>query len=521
MSNYDLIAISHRPDLYFSSNALGDQSGKNLYVLTNGASNVGQPIIAGNPSSWRIQDGESIEVDSNPIFFRSNTQMEFLIQKLQPTESVCIFGDTSNLNGIFLHPTGVSVRFVDADLSQKTASLTFLQWPEKMHIILSFDRNYCSLRVNDLVAQVTYRETDPDSISSVSFKTSVGNTYYLDGLGVYSGAFESKLKYIHAPRFDYLNFINKTYSGIGTLFDGYRGQPKIQIVKDQFRPDPIDVEYYIYTHAFTIPTDDGFSSISIESNYSDMEMQYKTNDGTWTAFIGNVSFVPSLDFFVLQVRVRAQNIGRSFVINIFAMFDDRITTNTPAELVPNGGPLYPDNHDLSIVNFPDGVELYEISYEGEWIEYIPNSIEIVFMPKTDGKTIIFENSDGSVSCGAGGSIVGFTAHLNGQLVSDLDDARINQWNHLVITDASPTADTFYLNSNAARSDESIVEYAFMAAYPSVLSAGTVFDLYAIISCFHKVSVSENPSDISEGELEETSPFKIYSYAWAIVGGGGV
>jgi hypothetical protein len=521
MSNYDLLAISQKPDLYFSSNDTDDQSGKNLYGVTNGADNVGQPIIAGNPSSWRIQDGGSVDIDANPIFFRTNTQMEFVIQKIQPVDTVCIFGDSSDLNGIFLNPTGVQVRFVDADLNQRSTSLLFTEWPERMHIVLSFDTVYCTLRVNDISAQVSYRETDPDSITDVSFKTTVGNTYYLDGLGIYSDSFDSKYEYIKAPSFNYTDFIGKTYSATGTLFDGYRIHDKLQVPKTEFKPDPIDVDYYIYTKAFMIGTDDPFSSISIESNYSGMQMQYQTNDITWSSFTGNTSFVPSADFFILQIRVNAQDISKTFVVNIFTMYDDRITTNTPAELTPNGGPLYPEAHDISIVNFPDGVELYGISYEGEWIEYIPNSIEIIFMPKTDTKTVVFENSDGSASCGTGGSITGFTAYLNGQSVADLDDVRVNQWNHLVLTDASPAADTFYLNSTTARADENIIEYAFMAAYPSVLDAGTIEQLYAIISSFHKLSVVENPSDIAEGELDGSSPFKIYTYAWAIVGGGGV
>ncbi len=521
MSNYDRIAISQKPDLYFSSNDVGDQSGKTLYGITNGAANTGQPIIAGNPSSWRIQDGSSIDIDANPIFFRTNTQMEFVIQKMQPTETVCIFGDASDLNGIFLNPTGVEVRFVDADLNQRSRGISFIEWPEKMYVVLAFDAVYCTLRVNDLSVQISYRETDPDTITSVSFKTSVGNTYYLDGLGVYADYFESKYEFIRAPKFDYIDFIGKTYGATGTMFNGYRIHDKTQVLRNEFLPDPLDVDYYTYTKAFMMVTDDPFSSVSIESNYSNMEMQYQTNDVSWVSFTGNTSFIPSDEFIILQIRVKAEDIYKQFTVNIFTMYDDKISTNTPAVLTPNGGPLYPHIHDLSIVNFPDGVELYEISYEGEWVEEIPNSIEIIFMPKDAGETIIFENADGSASCGTGGAITGFTVYLNGQLVTDLDDVRINQWNHLVLTDASPTADTFYLNSDSSRANENIIEYAFLGSYPTVLDAGTIEQLYGIISSFHKLSVTENPSDIDEGALDGSSPFKIYTYAWAIVGGGGV
>jgi hypothetical protein len=521
MSNYDRMAISQKPDFYLSSNLSTDQSGTGLYGLTNGAANVGQPIISGNPSSWRVSSTESIALDANPIFFRDNTQLEFVLQKLQPITTFCIFGDTNNFNGIFLSPEGVHVRFVDSNLIQRSATVAFPYWPEKMHVILTFDSVYCTLRVNDQIAQVSYRETDPDSIPDISFKATSGNTYYIDGIGVYSDSFESKKDYISAPTFDYVDFISKTYFATSTLFDGYRGQAKIEVLNTQFTPDPIEVESYLFTTVFPLSTDEDFSSISIESNFADMQMKYKTNDGSWTSFTGNVSFTPTTNFFLLQIRVKAQDADRPFIIKIFPMFDDRIATNTPAELTPNGGPLYPDVHTMSIVNFPEGVELYEISYEGEWLEYIPSSIEIIFMPKDAGKTIVFESDDGSVSCGTGGSITGYTAYLNGALVTDLDDARTNQWNHLVLTMASPTDQNFYLNSDVLRANENIIEYAFLASYPSVLSLATVQQLYAIVSGYHKATVSEDPSDIAEGALDGVSPFKIYTYAWAIVGGGGV
>lgn len=520
MSNYDRIAISQRPDFYFSSNSSGDQSGTGLYGITNDATNVGQPIIVGNPSSWKITDADALEFDANIIFFKTDTTLEFVIQKLQPLETVCIFGDDDGFNGIYLNPAGVQVRFVDSELIQKSTSLNFTSWPEKMHVILSFDSVYCTLRVNDQSSQVSYTETDPDTIVSTSFKTVADNEYYIDGLGVYSRGFESKYKYVNAEKFDYLDFINKTYSASGTLFQGHRGQERKQITSGQFLLDPIQSDSYVYTIPFMMATDEPFTSISIESNYLDMEMEYSTNDVAWTDFTGNVSIVPSLDFFLLQIRVKAEDITRQFIINVFPMYDDRITTNTPAELVPNGGPLYPDTYGTSMVNFPEGVELREISYEGTWIEYIPNSIEILFMPKTNNTTIVFENADGSVSCGPGGSVTGFTAYLNGVLATDLDDCRINQWNHLVLTDASPTADTFYLNSDSSRDGEEIIEYALLCSYPSVLSLGTISQLYAILASYHKVSVAENPTDIDEGDHDDGSPFKIYTYAWAIVSGGG-
>jgi len=519
MSNYDRMAISQKPDFYFSSNSSGDQSGKTLYGITNGATNVGQPIIVGNPSSWRIAPGESLVLDANPIFFQTNNDLEFVIQMVQPTETICIFGDSNAYNGIFVTNGGVEIRVVDSDAVQRSASIPMIEWPVKMHMVLSFDPTYCTLIVNGQSTQVSYRETDPSTITSVSFKTTANNVYYLDGLGVYSDVFEDKSRYIDVGVFDYLDFISRTYDGMGTIFDGYRGQPRIEISNTDFTPDPILEEWYLFTIFFPLSSDEDFDSISIESSLT-IPMQYKTNDGSWVSFSRQVSFSPTTDFFILQIRARTQDVTVPFKIKVFPMFDDRILNATPAILTPNGGPLYPDLHTVSIVNFPEGVELYGISYEGEWVEDVPKTIEILFMPKETSEIIVLYSADGEATCGIGGSLSGYTAYLNGQAVANLNAARLNQWNHLVLTMTSPAANTFYLNSDTARTGEKIIEYALLAAYPTVLAENTISQMYSILSSYHKLSITEDTADISEGELDGSSPFKLYTQAWAIIGGGG-
>lgn len=520
MSNYDRIAIDLKPDLYFSSNAAGDQSGQTIYTLTKTATNVGQPIIVGNPSSWRVTSTEDIDIDINPIFFRENNTLEFVIQALQPADTICIFGDSNNFNGIFLTKESVEVRFIDVSLTQRRMQVQFQKWPRKMHIVLTFDDFYATLRVNDQVTQVNYDATDSSAVGAVSFKTTSGNTYYIDGIGIYSGEFRSKSDYIDAKPFGYIEFINKTHGGVGSLLDTYRGQAKISVPASSFTPDPLLEEYHLFTKTFTMSSDEDFDSISIESTYPTMPMYYSTNDVTWTSFTGRVTFTPSTNFFLLQIRVRTQDIVEPFVVNIFPMFDNKISTRTPAELDPVGGPFYPDEHSYMIVNYPEGVELPSIRYEGAWIEDIPKSIEILFMPKDSTKTIVFENADGSASCGTSGSITGFTAYLNGALVTDLNNARLNQWNHLVLTIAAPTNVGFFMNSTTAGTGSKLIEYAFLAGYPNQLTAGEVSQLYSILSSYHKLSHVEAVTAVDEGTLDGSSPFSVYTYAWAIVGGGG-
>lgn len=519
MSNYDLTAISSNPDFYLSSNATVDQSGRAIYTLTNTATNTGQPIIVGNPSSWSVTSSNTIGLGSNPIFFRNDTSMEFVLRIERPTEAVCVFGDATPTNGLFVSDSGVELRFVDSGSVQKSVSIPLSIWPSKIHVVITFDSRFVGLQVNGVRAQVEYLPTDPGAVGAVTFKTSAARPYIIDGIGVYSLQFIPKHNMIDVTPFDYLGLVAHRYGSTGTRFDSYRPGARIKVNNAMFKQDPQSFDYYICTQ--TIPvTDEAYSSIIIENSDPYMAMLYRTNDSDWVEFVGRTAFVPSQEFYVLQLRIPQADISNAFEISIDPIFDPNISTDTPASLLINGPFFNSGTHETALVNVPRGVELDGSSYAGTWDIDSPRSIEIAFMPRDNSKTIVFESSEGSVSYGTGGSISGYTAYLNGVPAVDLSAVRINQWNQLVLTIDAPVATGFYLNSDSTRAGAGNIAYAYLIGYQNKLTSEQIDDLYKIATSSHGIRVVETTPPITEGNVQSGSPFSLYTFAWAIVGGGG-
>jgi hypothetical protein len=213
-------------------------------------------------------------------------------------------------------------------------------------------------------------------------------------------------------------------------------------------------------------------------------------------------------------------------VKIKTIYDGNVFNKSPAQLTLNGQAMYPFDFDASIVNYPNGVLLQEAAYSGTWVfgpghENIPQSIEIVFKPtESDNITYVFNNSDGECSFGPGGQITNFTAYLNGALVTDLDDIKFNQWNHLVLTLASPTDDSFFLNTEDGSLVTETISYMLLSGYEQELQLANVTTLFGILCGIDKISVIETALAINEGIFDNGFGFNYYSYAWAIIGAGG-
>ena len=516
MSNYDQTAIASDPEFYLSSASLSDQSGKSLYVLDNDALNIGQPIIVGNKSSFIVDATHPINLDSNCIFFRSNCHVEFVVYLTQPTQSICIFGDSDTANGLFVDPAGIELRFVDSNLSSLYTRIDILEWPLKAHITLTFDSESATLDVNDVQSQISYAPTDPATIADVEFKSASSYFYLLDGFGVYSNRFINKSSMIDAKDFDYFNFTSGKYESIGSVFSGYRLGESKTINKSDFLLHPDG--YYMISYIMIPQTEDSYDYITFECSDSDVIVSYRIDALSESTFTDREEFFPSTRVFSVSFKVSLDDINKSFWLKIRAYYEGSITTQTPAKLILDGAAYYSDSNDIKIVNCPPGHYLGGYNYDCEWYITPPKSVEIVFMPlDLTNETFVFSSSDGEVSFGTGGSVSGYTAYLNGVVVSDLDDVLINQWNHLILTKSSVADTEFILNDSQAGNEQSNIRYLFINAYPSVLPAGDIQQLYKIITSSHKLRLVETLSPIQEGEAEYDSPFLLYSYAWSIIG----
>lgn len=517
MSNYDLTAIASDPELYLSSSSSTDQSGKAIYVITNGSQNIGQPIIAGNSSALIIDSTHSIDIDANPIFFRSNCHMEFVAYFTQPTESVCIFGDDDAFNGLFVDPAGVELRFVDSNLSSRYVRIDIFDWPIKLHVTVSFDAESATLEVNDQRVQISYAPTDPTNVTETSIKSYGSYFYLIDGFGIYTNKFINKNNMINAKDFDYFSFTSKRYEAMGSFFSGYRLAELKTIEDNEFLLHPDN--YYVAAHIFIPQNEELFDYVTLECSDPTVEITYKLDNNSEVMFTDRESIIPAGKIFSIAFKIYPDQISKTFRLKIKAYYEGDISTATPAKLVLTGSAYYSESTDIKIVDCPQGHYLGGSHYGGTWYEDSPNSIEIAFMP-TDltNETFVFSSSDGEISYGAGGSISGFTAYLNGVLVTNLDDILINQWNHLVITKVSVSDTEFLLNNSQLGGESANIRYLFINAYPSVLPESDIEQMYKIVTSSHKLRLVESLSPIVEGDAEYDSPFLLYSYAWSIISG---
>lgn len=516
MSNYDQTAIASDPEFYLSSASMTDQSGKALYVLDNDALNIGQPIIAGNESSFIVDATHPIGLDSNCIFFRNNCHIEVVAYFTQPSESICIFGDSDTQNGLFIDPAGIELRFVDSNLASKYTRIDLLEWPIKSHLTVTFDAESATIDINGIQSQISYAPTDPTTVADVSFKSTGDYFYLLDGFGVYSNRFINKSDMINAKDFDYFNFTSGKYQSIGSVFSGYRLGESKTINKSDFLLHPDG--YYMISYIMTPQIEESYDYITFECSDPSLTVTYKINALAEDTFVTREEFFPVARVFSISFKVSLDDINKLFWLKIKGYYEGSITTQTPAKLILDGAAYYSDSNDIKIVDCPPGHYLGGSNYDGEWYDIPPNSIEIVFMPlDLTNETFVFSSSDGEASFGAGGSVTGYTAYLNGASVANLNNVLVNQWNHLVLTKASVADTNFILNDSQTGGEQSNIRYLFINAYPVVLTVNAIEQLYKIITSSHKLRVVETLSPIVEGEAEYDSPFLLYSYAWSIIG----
>lgn len=133
-------------------------------------------------------------------------------------------------------------------------------------------------------------------------------------------------------------------------------------------------------------------------------------------------------------------------------------------------------------------------------------------------TIVFSSTDGKVNLVTQS---GYTMWLNGVSVADLSGVLWNQWNHLILTIASPAATTFFINTDGAVSTPpQPLDYLFISSYPNVLATADIQTLYSVVSGLDILTVAEAPVPINEGVFGTGGPFATYSLTWSIVGVGG-
>jgi hypothetical protein len=527
MSTYDNLAFSNRPRLYLSAPQTTDKSGTGAFPLSNNnLSATGQPIIFGNSLSFNISSTAKVDVTGNPLFFNTTATFECVIYASRPTQEVPIIIDSNAQNALLITPDGITLKlFFDNLLSTYSQSTTVKvkDWNKKLYILVTVTDSQATLSVNADSNMLSYKDAIVPSTNVTIGGGYSGYSYLMDGIGLYSSIIQNKLSVINDPWSGYSSYASRKHSGRTTKFQGYQRGTKQVFGLDKFSyRTSSDGDQYTLSYLVS-QVHQGLDYIIVRANDERITVNYDVNfagAGTFTEYL----LLGSIDEATLRLTVDSTQVDNDFSISIETVYNGDVLYETPAELELTGLALYSDSEE-SIVNAPDGIKLPQATYNGTWIldqsfPSTPMSVEIVFKPINAGvRTYVFHSTDGSASFGPSGSISGFTAYLNGQVVTDLTGVKYDQWNHLVLVDVTPSATEFYLNSNNGVAPTTTISYMLLTAYPGVLSAGSVTMLYNIISGTDIVSIDE-PITIAEGVFSGGQAFNAYSYAWAIMGAGG-
>ncbi len=515
---YDQLAYSNRPTLYLSAPDITDKSGASMYALTsNNLSTVGQPIIYRNPGSFLMNTSNTVSITGNPLFFNNDTAFECVIIATRPTEPVPILIDDDGLNALYITESGIQLKlFLEsyASVYSKTIDITIKNWDAKFYINVVISNGQATLVVNGESLNISYTD-NPVASDNLILGGGYDDYFYLiDGVGFYNKSILNKYQYINDPGEFHAFYATYRHQGQTTKFDGYRrGYLQTHTLKD-FTYDDGNYTLIYYVTGM----EDGLDYIMIKCNDENVTVAYDIDldqSGEFNQYL----LVNSITDSTIRFTVSAEDVDSSFEIDIEGIYDSSILSGTPANLVLSGMALYSPGKE-SIVNYSDGTRLDGSTYTGTWIGDSPNTIEIVFKAiDVLEDTTVFYSDDGQASYGPTGSISGYTAYLNDVLVTDLDDVRVGQWNHLVLVIETPTATEFFLNSDNGLTSTTDISYMLLSSYTVELTADDVTVLYNILSGLYKVSQLDT-ADVVEGEFDNGLPFNYYSYAWAIVGAGG-
>lgn len=529
MNTYDQLALSTMPSFYLASPTVADQSATGLFTITNnGVSNIGQSIIVGHKNSFRISNSETIDISGNLGFLESKTSIEMVIRVVKPVNEIPVIYDVDNQSGLYITPDGIYLKIKfqqDENVQLVQVGKLLKKWDVKLYVRLIFSDSRVDLFVNDDAFSIDYDGT-PFEVSNVSMGiSSADNDWFLiDGLGSYSIALEDKKDYIDDKNGGYRDVSHRIYNSVSTFFTTADIAFTQKLSNSYFDNRVNESKHYVYN----IPNnDDGYQYFIVKNSNESLSFAYKIEtDDNWTLFVKDFVIPATADSiaFALSVSNFDQITEEDFELEISGVSNADIYEDSPAILTLTGYAFYPDSVQDSITNNPQGMTLYESRFDGVWQSNINGdsafkTIEMVFKAHDlTQKTFLYNSADNSASFGPAGSISNFTAYLNGDMVTDLDDIIENQWYHLVLVSETVLSDEFSLNYDGTESQT--LSYLFFSAYEYELTQANAQNLFSLLNGSDAISFEETTSVIEEGLTDNGTAYKAYAYTWAIIGAGG-
>jgi hypothetical protein len=513
MKVYDQLAFSAMPLFYITSPSSSDVSLASHYSLTTNFAGTNQPIIAGSQSSFHLNSSSTFSLTSSDQYIQG-LALEFVANLKSPVNDIP-FLVNSNGSGIFLYPNGIYVKVYCNDGRPTMVYAPIEDWNNKLYINVELHENNIILKINSRSYTAIYSSTPLPVFNNFSL-AALPSDYIasIDGIGIYNTTMIDKLFCIDDRGQGYEIYSASGFSGKTTLFNTIETEFDTVISSSDFVTQNNTLsDYFIYNGQQ--------GSYFILRHNSKFPLYYNTNNSTWQILTNPTIVVNS----GVKTIGFSSNFITDFDVSITSIIDGSISWHSPAILQLTGQMVPPLVIDECIANCPDGADLSGASYTGNWLisdslDVVPKTVEIVFMPLDTNLTYVYSSSDGSASYGSGGSITGYTAYLNGVLVTDLTTILLDQWNHLVLTKSSTSGTTIYLNTNASAATPGEIKYMLLTAYPNVLVLGQVQLLNSVLLGLGSISVSEQTITISEGTFISGEAFNVYSYPWAILGAGG-
>lgn len=512
-TTYDQLAFAAMPLFYMTSPNSSDVSLAAHYSLTTNLSNTNQPIIAGARNSFGLNESSTFMLSSSD-FYIDGLIFEAVINIQAPVEDTA-FLVNSNGNGIYIYPNGIYVKIYCSDGRPTIVYAPIEDWNNKLYIVIELYSSNIMLKLNGTTYGANYSDTPSPVFNNFSL-AALPHSYIgsIDGIGLYNTIIIDKNFFIDDKGQGYEIYSAADFSGKTTLFDTIRTEFDIIISSSNFVTQNNTLSKY-----FTYNGQEGLYFI-IRHN-SKFPLYYNVNNSAWQ-LLTSPTIVINSDIKTIGF---SSNFITTFDVNIVSVIDGSISWHAPAILNLTGQMIPPLKTDECIANCPDGADLSGASYTGNWIisdslATVPESVEIVFMPFDTNLTYIYSSSDGSASYGSGGSVTGYTAYLNGVLVTDLTSILIGQWNHLVLTKTSTSGSILYMNTNSTAATPGNIKYMLLTAYPNVLTIDQIQLLYSVILGLNSISVTEQTITISEGIFSNGESSNVYSYPWAILGAGG-
>lgn len=514
MTVYDQLAFSGMPLFYMTSPTASDVSLASHYTLATNVSGIYQPIIAGAQNSFALSHTSTFSLTSADTAYIDGLSLEFVANLQAPVQDIP-FLVHSNGNGIYLYPNGIYAKVYCTDGRPTMVYAPIEDWNNKLYVVVELASSTVTLKLNGVSYTSNYSAIPLPVFNNFALATLPANYIgSLDGVAVYNSVVADKLFCINDRGQGYEIYSATDFAGKTTLFNTIRTEFNTTVNSSSFAMQNNTLSYY-----FTYNGQQG--AYFILRHNSKFPIYYNTNNSAWQLLTNPTIMVNSS----IKTIGFASNFNTSFDVNIISIISGLISWHSPAILTLTGQMVPPLTIDECIANCPDGADLSGASYTGSWIiadslATVPKSVEIVFMPLSTSLTYVYSSSDGSASCGSGGAITGYTAYLNGVLVTDLSTVLVGQWNHLVLTKVSTTGTTLYLNTNASAATPRSLKYMLLSAYPTVLTLAQVQLLYKVLLGLDAINVSEQAITVSEGVFGGGDAFSVYSYSWAIMGAGG-